>query len=296
MSVAEMTDLGWVFLNDRFVHADEVSISPFDRGFLFAHAAYEVTAVYNGQLIDFDAHLARLERTLEGIDLPNPMTAKRWHELHTEIMRQNNMTEGLIYLQVTGGDYGFRDFAGPTALNPTVFMFAVQKSLISDMAHYGVAAITLPDTRWARRDLKTTQLLSQALAYRTAQSKNAFTAIMHEDGLVTEAASANVWIVNQHGHLQTRYLSNAILPGITRASTIEMITEQGVKIDEAAFTLGELMAAQEIFTTSAGALIAPVTIIDDRPIGDGKPGRVTRQVQRLYYAKMGVNLAAIDWL
>lgn len=291
-----MTDLGWVFLNDRFVHADDASISPFDRGFLFAHAAYEVTAVYNGKLIDFDAHLARLERTLTGIDLPNPMSVERWHSLHLEIMRQNDMTEGLIYLQVTGGDYGFREFAGPKELKPTVFMFAAQKPLISDMARYGAAAITLPDTRWARRDLKTTQLLSQALAYRTAQSKNAFTAIMHEDGLVTEAASANVWIVNEAGHLQTRHLSNAILPGITRASTIAMIADQGVEIEESAFTIEALISAREVFTTSAGALIAPIIEIDDRPIGDGKPGPVTRQVQKLYYAKMGADLAAIDWL
>lgn len=296
MHATKSTKPEWVFLNDRFIHADEATISPFDRGYLFAHAAYEVTAVYNGQLIDFDGHLARLERTLEGIQLPNPMNKERWLNLHTEILRQNEITEGLIYLQVSGGDYGFRDFAGPETLEPTVFMFAVSKPLISDMAQHGIAAITLPDTRWARRDLKTTQLLSQALAYRSAQSQRAFTAIMHEDGMITEAASANVWIVNKHGHLQTRQLSHAILPGITRASAFDLIAKQGVEIAETGFSLKELKSAQEVFTTSAGALIAPVTRIDDDAIGDAKPGPVTRQVQRLYYTKMGVDLDEIDWL
>lgn len=291
-----MTDLGWVFLNNRFVQSEDAAISPFDRGFLFAHAAYEVTAVFKGQLIDFDGHIERLERTLAGISLPNPMSKDRWHALHTEILRQNEIEEGLIYLQVSGGDYGFRDFAGPKTIDPTVFMFAVQKPLISEMARDGASAITIPDTRWARRDLKTTQLLSQALAYRTAQDRGSFTAIMHEDGIVTEAASANVWIVDTDGHLVTRHLSPSILPGITRASAIDMILRQGVEVKEEAFSLNTLLSAQEVFTTSAGALIAPIIEIDDHQIGNGQPGPVTRQVQKLYYSKMGAVLDNFAWL
>jgi D-alanine transaminase len=291
-----MTDLGWVFLNDRFVQSEDAVISPFDRGFLFAHAAYEVTAVFKGQLIDFDGHIERLEKTLAGISLPNPMSKDRWHALHTEILRQNEIEEGLIYLQVSGGTYGFRDFAGPKTIAPTVFMFAVEKPLINDMARDGASAITLPDTRWARRDLKTTQLLSQALAYRTAQDEGSFTAIMHEDGIITEAASANVWIVNADGHLVTRHLSPSILPGITRASAVDMILRQGVEIKEEAFNLEALHDAQEVFTTSAGALIAPITKIDNLPVSDGLPGPVTRQVQKLYYTKMGADLSGFDWL
>jgi D-alanine transaminase len=291
-----MTDLGWVFLNDRFVQSEDAVISPFDRGFLFAHAAYEVTAVFKGQLIDFDGHIERLEKTLAGISLPNPMSKDRWHALHTEILRQNEIEEGLIYLQVSGGAYGFRDFAGPKTIAPTVFMFAVEKPLISDMARDGASAITLPDTRWARRDLKTTQLLSQALAYRTAQDEGSFTAIMHENGIITEAASANVWIVNADGHLITRHLSPSILPGITRASAMDMILRQGVEIKEEAFNLEALHNAQEVFTTSAGALIAPITKIDNLPISDGLPGPVTRQVQKLYYTKMDADLSRFDWL
>jgi D-alanine transaminase len=291
-----MTDLGWVFLNDRFVQSEDAVISPFDRGFLFAHAAYEVTAVFKGQLIDFDGHIERLEKTLAGLSLPNPMSKDRWHALHTEILRQNEIEEGLIYLQVSGGTYGFRDFAGPKTIAPTVFMFAVEKPLINDMARDGASAITLPDTRWARRDLKTTQLLSQALAYRTAQDGGSFTAIMHEDGIITEAASANVWIVNADGHLVTRHLSPSILPGITRASAVDMILRQGVEIKEEAFNLEALHDAQEVFTTSAGALIAPITKIDNLPVSDGLPGPVTRQVQKLYYTKMGADLSGFDWL
>ena len=286
----------FAYLNDRFITANEAAISPFDRGFLFAHAAYEVTAVYNGKLIDADGHLARLERTLAGIAIPMAWSGEELIRLHEELLVRNHMSEGLVYLQISAGAYGFRDFAGPEEIRPTLFMYTDERELIGELARDGITAITLEDTRWARRDMKTTQLLSQALAYRAAQEAGARTAWMVEDGLVTEAASANAWIVTSDGKLVTRDLTPAILPGITRAAVMKLTEATGLKVEERAFTPNEAKSATEAFTTSSGAIIAPITAIDDVTIGEGRPGPVTRQIQKAYYTAMGADIAAIDWL
>jgi len=283
----------WVYVNGQFVAANEAAISPFDRGFLFGHAAYEVSAVYAGRLVDFEGHMTRLRRTLDALDIPPPMPDADWRALHAELLARNSITEGLVYLQVSGGAYGQRDFAGPEQLQPGVFMYATEKDLIAAAARDGVAAVVLPDTRWARRDLKTTQLLSQALAYRSAREAGADVAIMHEDGTVTEAASANVWIVSAQGQVMTRDLSISILAGITRGAIMAQLKVAGVEVMEGAFDVEALKAAREVFTTSAGALIAPVTAIDGVPVGDGRPGQITRTVQRLYYAAMGADVATV---
>jgi len=282
-----------VFLNGAFRPVADAAISPFDRGFLFAHAAYEVTAVYGGRFIDLEGHLSRLRRTLDGIAIPNPYTDEKWAEIHADLADRNGMEEGLIYLEVTAGAYGFRDFAGPEDFVPTVFLYADTRPLIGDAARLGIKAICLEDSRWKRRDMKTVQLLSQALAYRTARDAGAETAFMVEDGLVTEAASANAWIVDAAGRLITRELSHSILPGITRAGVLSLLKGSGITLVERAFTPDEARNAAEAFTTSAGAMVAPVIEIDGKPVGDGKPGPVTRRIQRLYYEAMGADVAAV---
>ena len=283
-----------VYVNGTFVSAQDARVSPFDRGFLFAHAAYEVTAVYNGQLIDFDDHLLRLGRTLDGIEiaLPEADLAK----LHRELIDRNSLTEGLIYLQVSAGNHGPRDFYGPETLEPSLFMFVTHKTLIGDQARDGITAILTDDTRWVRRDMKTTQLLSQSLAYRSARRRGADTAIMVEDGLVTEAASANLWIVTHDGVLVPRDLSRALLPGITRATVAGLLRDAGLLVEERAFGPQELGNAAEAFTSSTGVVIAPVLSIDGTPIGTGRPGPVTRDVQKLYYSYIGADLTQFNWL
>ncbi len=282
-----------VYLSGNFCPVEDATISPFDRGFLFAHAAYEVTSVYDGRFIDLEGHLSRLRRTLEGISIPNPYSDEQWAEIHSELVDKNGVEEGLVYLEVTGGAYGMRDFAGPETFSPTVFLYVDARPLIGDLAREGIRAITLGDTRWKRRDMKTVQLLSQALAYRTAREAGAETAFMVEDGLVTEAASANAWIVDSEGRLITRELSHAILPGITRAGVLSLLARSGFELVERAFTPEEAAAATEVFTTSSGAIVAPVVALDGKPIGDGKPGPVTRRIQRLYYEAMGADVAAV---
>lgn len=280
-----------VYLNGAFLKTEDAKISPLDRGFLFAHAAYEVTAVYNKKLVDFEGHMARLSRTLDAISIPNPHAFDDWRNIHEKLLIENTMHEGLIYLEISAGTYHTRDFAGPETFSPTVFLFADGRPLITDAAKSGIAAIFTQDIRWKRRDLKTVQLLSQALAYRTAREADATTAIMVEDGMVTEAASANVWIVTETGQLVTRNLSTDILPGITRASSLQQLSAEGVQVEERAFSPDEVFKAREVFTTSAGALIAPVVSIEGHIIGEGTPGPVTRLVQRLYYETIGVNVA-----
>ncbi len=282
-----------VYLNGKFCPVEDAAISPFDRGFLFAHAAYEVTAVYDGRFIDLEGHLSRLRRTLEGISISNPYSDEAWAEIHTDLIDKNGVEEGLVYLEVTGGAYGMRDFAGPETFTPTVFLYADTRPLIGEAARDGIKAITLGDTRWKRRDMKTVQLLSQALAYRAAREAGADTAFMVEDGLVTEAASANAWIVDAEGRLITRELSHSILPGITRAGVLSLLDGTGIELVERAFTPEEAASAVEAFTTSAGAMVAPVIALDGKPVGSGKPGPVTRRIQRLYYEAMGADVAAV---
>jgi D-alanine transaminase len=221
------------------------------------------------------------------------MSADELLALHKDLMARNELTEGLIYLQVTAGAYGARDFAGPETLTPGLFLFTTAKPLITDVARDGIHAISVHDTRWARRVMKTPQLLSQALAYREARRAGAETAWLHEDGIVTEAASANAWIVTTDNTLVTRNLSHSLLPGITRQSIIRLMADHDYTIEERAFTLDEAYAASEAFTTSTGVVIAPVLSMDGKPIGSGKPGPVTRAVQRHYYEYFGADVASI---
>ncbi|MEQ8558594.1 MAG: aminotransferase class IV [Henriciella sp.] len=287
----------WVYINGRLCRAEDAAISPFDRGFLFAHAAYEVTAVFGGQLIDFEGHVARLQRTLTGIDILNAPDNETLEMLHREIVRRNELTEGFIYLQLTGGAYGARDFAGPETLKPGLFMFCEARQLIGDKARDGVHAILVEDQRWKRRDYKTTQLLSQALAYREAQRSGATSAILHEDGHVTEAASATLWVVTPDGKLITRNLGHQILPGITRQAVLDRLSETGLEVEERAASVEEVREAAEIFTTAATSLVLPIITLDGKPVGEGGPGRVTRRVQGLYYRAIGADIGTrAPWL
>ncbi len=284
----------WAYVNGEFVAAAAARVSPFDRGFLFAHAAYEVTAVYGGRLVDVEGHIARLGRTLTGLGLPEPMDGGALTALHHELMARNGLAEGVIYLQITGGAYGTRDFFAPETIAPGIFLFTEARPIIDTPgARNGIRVISVADERWARRDLKTTQLVTQALAKTAARAAGADDAWLHDNWVVTEGASANAWIVTQDGRVITRDLSNDILHGITRRKVADLLAAQGYRVRERAFSLEEAHAAAEAFNTSAGAMVAPVVQIDKRRVGTGKPGPVTRKVQRLYYAALGADAAQV---
>lgn len=277
-----------VYFNGKFHSAGEALISPFDRGFLFAHSAYEVTAMYGGKLIDWPFHSARLTSTLEAIEVPRPNVDLE--AIHYELMRLNKLDEGLIYMQVTAGSYDERDFAGPEEIEATLFLTVTPKKLISDQAKTGIKAISVPDTRWAHRHLKTTLLLSQTLAYRHARQNNADVAFFHQDGVVTEAASANAWMVNNDGSLITHQLSNDILHGVTREAVLQVVRSNGIEVIERPFTIDEALHSRELFTTSSGALISPIIELDKVKIGTGLPGSITKKIQKLYFEKIGVDV------
>jgi D-alanine transaminase len=273
-----------VFLNGSFLPVDEAKVPFMDRGFLFGDGVYEGIGVLDGRLIDNEAHLERLERSLAEVRIPNPYKRAEWTALEEEIVRRNGMTEGFIYFQVTRG-VAERDFFFPENAKPTVAMFTQAKSIAdAPAARAGIAVITVPDQRWARRDIKSINLLAQVLAKQAAKEAGAQEAWMVEDGFVTEGGSSSAFIVTKKGSIVVRPLSNAVLPGITRKSLLRLSEEVGIALEERRFTVEEAYDAAEAFLTSASNFVLPVVSIDGRLVGDGKPGPITKRLRELYLA------------
>jgi D-alanine transaminase len=280
------------FVNGAFVPYEEAAISVMDRGFLFADGIYEVSAVLGGALVDHEAHLARLDRSLGEIRIPNPHSAAEWTRLCQELVRRNNLLEGLVYMQVTRG-VAERDFAFPRDAAPTVVMFTQAKTIArSPQAETGIAVVTVPDLRWKRRDIKSVSLLPQVLAKQAAAEAGVAEAWMVEDGFVTEGSSSTAFIITADRRIMTRPLSTAVLPGITRRSVMRLAAEQGLTVDERLFTVEEAHAADEAFLTSASMLVMPVVSIDGRPVADGQPGPLSRRLRQLYLDLAGGTAAA----
>jgi D-alanine transaminase len=271
-----------VFLNGSFLPIDEARVPFMDRGFLFGDGIYEGVAVVSGQLVDNEAHLDRLERSLREVRIPNPYTRAEWTRLQEELARRNGMAEGFIYFQVTRG-VAERDFMFPEKMTPTVAMFTQARAILSaPAAETGIAVITVPDLRWQRRDIKSINLLAQVLAKQAAKEAGAQEAWMVEDGFVTEGGSSSGFIVTQQGRIVVRPLSNAILPGITRQSLLALSKEAGITLEERLFTVEEAYGAAEAFLTSASNFVLPIVTIDGRSIGDGKPGPITKKLREIY--------------
>ena len=274
-----------VYVNGAYVPEEEAKVSVFDRGFLFADAVYEVTCVLDGRLVDFAGHMARLRRSLGQIEMPAPASDTEIEAIHRELLARNDLTEGLIYLQVTRGAAD-RDFAYPKDPKPSLVLFTQVRELSENVAaRDGIRVITVPDIRWGRRDIKTVQLLAPSMCKMMAKKAGADDAWMVEDGYVTEGTSNNAWIVEQDGTVVTRGLSEEILHGITRAAVIAYGREAKVRVVERKFTVDEAKRAAEAFYTSASAFVTPVVEIDGRPLGNGRPGPVTRRLREIYVAE-----------
>lgn len=278
------------WMNGTFVDEAAATVSIFDRGLLFGDGVYEVAAVYNGKLLDADLHLARLEKSLAMISLPSALTSAQWLEVMQALATRNGVQEGLVYLQVTRG-VAERDFAFPAVITPTCFAYARKKSLTDDPHAKGIVLHAVDDIRWARRDIKSVAMLAQVLAKQSAKAAGAYEALMHERGVVTEGGSSTVWIV-QDGTVRTRPLSHAILAGITRDVTLELLAEAHLPVLERAFTLDDAHAADECFITSATSFILPVTHIDGAAIGTGAPGPITMQLRAAYLARAAARTSA----
>ncbi|CAO4165976.1 putative branched-chain-amino-acid aminotransferase [Methylorubrum aminovorans] len=273
------------YLNGEFLPLDEARVPVMDRGFLFADGIYEVAAVLHGRLVDNAGHLARLDRSLSEIGIRNPHSAEAWERLETQLVERNGVREGLVYIQVTRG-VAERDFSYPKGdVAPTVVMFTQEKSIVNNpMAETGAKAITVPDLRWKRRDIKSVALLAQVLAKQQASEAGVAEAFMVEDGVVTEGSSSTVFIVTKGGALVTRPLSHAVLPGITRKAVLALAEETGLAFEERLINARELPEAAEAFYTSASAFVMPVVEIDGKTLGDGRPGPVARRLRELYFA------------
>lgn len=270
-----------VYVNGSYVPENEGKVSIFDRGFLFADGIYEVTAVINGKLVDYEPHAERLERSLNEISMAWPCSKAELRQMHEELIKRNKLDEGIIYIQVTRGSAD-RDFKFPKEAKSTLIGFTqVQKLLENPNAPAGVKVVTIPDIRWARRDIKSVMLLAPVLGKQRAYEEGAFEGWMVEDGKVTEGTSSNAYIVKD-GKVITRPLSNSILAGCTRRSLFRMAKEEGVVIEERLFTPEEAYAADEAFLTSASNFVLPIVEIDGKRVGGGQPGPVVRKLREIY--------------
>ena len=275
----------WAYVNGQFVRHGEASVHIEDRGYQLADGIYEVWAVFDGKLVDTEGHFARLERSLGELRIRMPMSRKALELVLREALRRNRVREGLLYLQVTRG-VARRDHAFPTEpVAPAIVITAksLDRAATNAKAEAGVGVITVPENRWGRCDIKTVGLLPNVLAKQAARERGAAEAwFVDELGLVTEGASSNAWILDKDGTLRTRDTQANILRGVTRKTLLEVISREGLKVEERPFTPDEARQAREAFITGAGTLVTPVVSIDGQPVGDGRAGPLAVRLRRLY--------------
>ncbi|MEM7320600.1 MAG: D-amino-acid transaminase, partial [Pseudomonadota bacterium] len=274
-----------VYVNGEYLPETEAKISIFDRGFLMADAVYEVTSVLDGKLIDFEGHAVRLERSLNELDMAAPCSKEDLLAIHRKLVEDNGIVEGLVYLQVSRGSDGDRDFVfpDPETTKPSLVLFTQNKPGLADSpaSRKGNKIISIEDIRWGRRDIKTVQLLYPSMGKMMAKAAGCDDAWMIEDGHVTEGTSNNAYFV-KNNTIVTRPLSNDILHGITRKAVLRLAEEAQMAIEERLFTIDEAKEADEAFTTSASAFVMPVVEIDGVVLGDGTPGPVARRLREIY--------------
>ncbi|MDE2582215.1 MAG: D-amino-acid transaminase [Rhodospirillales bacterium] len=268
------------YVNGRYLPQRQAAVNIEDRGYQFADGIYEVVHLHDGRLIDADRHLDRLDRSLRELRLPSPMGRAALLAVLAEVARRNRVREGLLYMQVTRG-VARRDHAFPTPAPAPALVVTVRRipPYPTDPEAWAGRAITHPDQRWDRCDIKTVGLTANVLARQAAREAGATEAILIDaDGMVTEGAATSFWIVDADGALRTRALSHAILPGCTRGALIALLAEAGITLDERPFSVQALRDAREAFLTSATSFVKPIVRIDAAPVGDGTVGPVTRRL------------------
>ena len=277
------------YVNGHYLPHREAAVSIEDRGYQFADGVYEVIPVLAGRLIDEGLHLDRLARSLGELRIKAPMARAALGIVLREVVRRNRVGDGMVYLQVTRGVARREHPFPPPGVAPALVVTARRGAGVPATPDgWGVEAITWPDERWARCDIKTIALLPNVLARQAARERGAYEAVLVDGaGAVTEGAAANVWVVDAEGVLRTRGLDNAILPGCTRAALIGLLHGIGIVFAERGFSLAELRAAPEAFLTSATSFVRPLLRLDGAPIGNGAVGPVTRQVFSLFARHAG---------
>ncbi|PWS36166.1 D-amino acid aminotransferase [Falsiroseomonas bella] len=273
------------YVNGQYVRQPEASVNIEDRGYQFGDGIYEVVHLYGGRYVDEDLHLDRLERSLREIRLPMPMSRAALRLVLREVARRNRVTEGLLYMQVTRG-VARRDHPFPAKPVPPAIVVTVKRipPYPTDIEKWQASAITLPDLRWARCDIKTVNLLPNCLARQAAREQGAIEAILYDEQTRTvhEGAATSFWIVDEKGAIRTRHLDHVILPGCTRAALMAELKAEGIAWDETPYTLDDLAKAREAFITSATSFVRPITKVDGKPVGDGKVGPVVRRLFEIF--------------
>lgn len=270
-----------VYLNGEFLPESEARVSVLDRGFLFGDGVYEVVPAYGGRLFRLDRHLDRLEHSLAAVRIPPPMDRAGWTRMLAELLERNPGDDRSVYLQVTRG-VARRDHAFPADARPTVFAMVNPLSPPDPaLLEQGVAAVTSPDIRWARCDIKAITLLANILARQQAVEAGATEAILIRGGQATEGAASNLFVVGD-GVIVTPPKDHSLLPGITRDLVVELARDHGVPLMETPINEPDLRAAEEIWLTSSTKEILPVTRLDGRAVGAGRPGPVWARMTELY--------------
>ncbi len=272
-----------VYLNGKFLALEDAKVSVLDRGFIYGDGVYELVPVYGRRPYRLRQHLARLQRSLDGIRLANPHTDAEWETIIGELIGRMPFADQGVYLQITRG-VAKRDHAFPAGVAPTVFMMSNPLKLPSrEQIERGVAVVTAPDERWLHCDLKTTSLLGNVLARQLAVDADATETVLFRNGYLTEASAANVLLVRD-GVIVAPPKDNQILPGITYDVAFELAREGGLPIEVRPVPKDEALAADEMWLSSSTKEVLAVTALDGRPFGGGKPGPVFRKVHALFQA------------
>jgi len=268
------------YVNGTYRPLADAAVHIEDRGFQFADGVYEVIYRHQGRMVDMELHLARLDRSLRELSIRPPVTRAALLAILAEVARRNRMASGLLYIQITRGSAP-RSHAFPPPGTATTLVVTMRRAapFPASLAEWQATAITMPDQRWDRCDIKSVGLLPNVLAREAARQADALEAIFYDrEDMVTEGASTSVFIVDADGTLRTRPLGPEILPGCTRAALLERLGETGVPVSQRAFSLLELRGAREIFITAATTFVKPITRLDGAPVGDGAPGPVAERL------------------
>ena len=272
------------YVDGAYLPFDQAGVHIEDRGYQFADGIYEVFALIDGQMLDVDAHLKRLELSLEKINLASPVSYSALLVILNETIRANNIRDGLVYMQITRGRAA-RNHAYPAVSQPvlSVTVRPINETHRRHVAETGIKVISTEDQRWKRCDIKSISLLPNVMAKQAAVEAGAQEAWMIDgEGFVTEGASTTAWIVDESGKLRTRPLANDILDGITRQMLLSLIDELQHELDETPFTIDEAYSSNEAFSTASSLIVMPIIEIDGHKVGNGKPGQITTQLLQNY--------------
>ena len=272
----------YAFVNKQYIEFKKAKIHIEDRGFQFSDSVYEVIKVINKKLLDFDFHIRRLKYSTRELNFNIKIDKKKFNKIFINLITKNNLSEGIIYLQITRGVQP-REHAYKYNLKPNIIAYTTKKKFNLPNKNYkGYKAITYPDIRWGRPDIKTTSLLANILAATEANKKGFYESIFFKDNKITEAAHSNVWIVKKN-KIITHPANKEILKGVTRTVLINIIKSSNFTLCERVFTKKELFTSEEVFITSSGSLITPIIQVDKIKINNGKIGQVTKMLALNFY-------------